>query len=82
MPSTSKRLQATTAFAPIMVDETAAAAAVGLSVNTIRELDGFPPAVRIGRRKLYRYADLQAWAASLAAEREAAAGSYDHEWES
>jgi predicted DNA-binding transcriptional regulator AlpA len=62
-------------YPPLLLSEEAAAANVGLSVTTIRELPTFPRPVRVGRRKLYRYADVQAWALSLST-----AGSYDHEW--
>lgn len=64
-----------TAYPPLLLDETAAAAYVAMSVTTVRGLrasGAFPARVRIGGRLLYRRADLDNWASSLPTEYEAA----------
>lgn len=53
---------------PILLGTQAAAAALSIHERTLRRLvsDGAIPVVRIGRRVLYRPADLEQWAASAA----------------
>jgi predicted DNA-binding transcriptional regulator AlpA len=46
------------------IDREQAAAAIGVSVRTLDTLDATgkgPKALRIGRRRLYRVSDLEAW---------------------
>lgn len=77
------RLQLQTAYPPAGLGIEAAAAYIGVSATTLRNMsaDGSAPRpVNIGARRIYRRADLDAWLESLPIDGEEAAAREADKW--